>query len=162
MARDRVKSCPSCLKCGVDCSHFLAHVFERAGIPWPWAPTSVLIKATPKILERKFNLKVVTGGLAEARPGDMILQEGHMAMLVAKHGKKRWDWLHVNRSWVDGDSGVAGGIVLVRKSSLTGGPVLRVLRHSRIEDATSPIPGANRDVHVVDKKSNKGTARMRL
>jgi hypothetical protein len=161
-AKDRKKTCPSCLRCGVDCSHFLAHVFARADVPWPWAPTSVLIKASSDVLRRKFNLNVVHGGLADARPGDIILQEGHMSLLVAKRGRKRWDWLHVNRSWIDGDSSAAGGIVLVRNSPIRGGPVVRVLRHVKIQDPSLPNPGASRDVHIVDKKGNKGAARMRL
>lgn len=129
----RHRGCSVCQQCGMDCSHFVNRIYSDAGIPFPYASTKILKRSSPETIRRKYGLVYVGKDLAQARPGDLILKDKHIIMLIQMRGPRRGDILHVSRSI--SRKGV-GGVELVTDADVQrfSGRVVRIFRHELIVD----------------------------
>lgn len=125
--KNRLKACAPCRACGIDCSHFAARFFRAAGLDLPFASTAVLRKAKPAELRARFGLVDVGRNLADARPGDLLLHNRHLTILLRLHSDTRGDVLHSSRS---NKRGRMGGIEIARDKDLQRfrGRIVKILR----------------------------------
>lgn len=132
-ARAAKTVCAPCRACGVDCSHFVNRIFAEAGLPFPYLSTARLRSMRRGLLKAN-NLLDVGRDLRAARPGDLLLHERHIMLLVSLKTPTIGDYLHVNRPVKDGH---IGGIELVHDQDLRrlrGGRLLRILRHVMLDE----------------------------
>ncbi len=126
-SKERIKKCPECLKCGMDCSHFTAAVFRRAGLPSRYLTTETMINLHPSELFTKFHLKVIDSW--QLKPGDLLVYRGHVVMVERVSDPRRVDIVHAT-----GGKDLRGpGMGIQRERGVYfrdfRGPMLRVLRH---------------------------------
>jgi hypothetical protein len=126
--QERLKSCPMCLYCSLDCSHFLNHVFTKAGFSVPYLNTDTMLKETPERLKRLYRLQEVLVDVMYAEPGDLLVYFGHVVMLEKNDGNGRGDVIHATSGREL--KGPGAGIQRDRKANLKyfRGPLQRILR----------------------------------
>lgn len=131
--KNRLKTCPACKSCGIDCSHFAQRFFGEAGLTFPYKSTSQLRKMTAKDLREKLGLVDLGNDLRLARPGDILLHTQHMTILLKLHSATHGDVLHASRSY---KKGRIGGIEIARDKNLLRfrGRLLKVLRRVELMD----------------------------
>jgi hypothetical protein len=125
--------CAACQQCGMDCSHFVNRIYRDAGMAFPYASTKVLKRSSPDTIKRQYGLVYVGKDLTKARPGDLILKEKHIVMLLQMRSTHRGDILHVSRS--QSRRGV-GGVQMVLDTDVQrfSGRLVRIFRHELIVD----------------------------
>lgn len=130
--KERLKKCPVCSRCSLDCSHFTKLVFQRAGIEHPYMTTRDMVNLSPDQLRRKFGFLTVPVHSGAAIPGDLLVYKGHVVMLERKHGKDRGDVIHATGGKDIKEPGQ--GIQRERWADLLRfrGPLLRILRHQAL------------------------------
>jgi len=77
----RLKRCPECARCSLDCSHFTALVFKRAGAPYPYLETAAMLSLSGTALRRRYHLIDLGRDLDRAAPGDLLVYDGHVVLL---------------------------------------------------------------------------------
>lgn len=131
----RLKLCPVCAACSLDCSHFTAMVFKEAGAPYPYLDTATMLSLTPEGLARRYGLVDLGTATAAARPGDLLVYDGHVVMLEKVHaplaGKARHRGDIVHATGGKDVRGPGEGIQRERFIDLDTfrGPLRRILRH---------------------------------
>lgn len=127
----RHRGCSACQQCGMDCSHFVNRIYRDAGMDFPYASTKVLKRSSPETIRRKYGLVYVGKDLRAARPGDLILKDKHIVMLLQMRDGRHGDILHVSRSV--SRRGV-GGVELVTGVDVQtfSGRLVRIFRHEAI------------------------------
>lgn len=137
----RMKACPVCSECGIDCSHFANRVFGDAGLKFPYAATKELTRSSAAELKAKLSLVDIGNDPRDARAGDLILFNKHVVMVLASTGDGSGDILHVSRSVKRHGM---GGIEVVKGQKLAKfrGRILKILRHTRLHDGTTPVKRA--------------------
>ena len=145
--RQRVAICPSCQNCSLDCSHYIALVFKRAGLPIPYLDTATMLRLSPSQLLRRYRLLVVDDGVEAVQPGDLLVYRGHVAMAEAVRGQGYGDILHATSGRAV--KGGGHGVQRARQVPFHGvrGPVLRVLRHLSLQ-----MPGVKSTRHLQSRK----------
>lgn len=137
--KSRLKVCAPCRSCGIDCSHFATRFFREAGMDLPFATTGAMKRMTKSALKEKLGLVDVGRNLADARPGDILLHNHHMTILLKLHSATNGDVLHASRSY---KRGRLGGIEIARDKNLLRfrGRLIKILRRVELmdEDAASP------------------------
>jgi hypothetical protein len=126
----RFNRCGDCRKCGVDCSNFVNLLFAEAGLRFKFATTRTLNSLGQDFLKDQLGFVNVGQDLEVARPGDLVIEKGHVVMVIAVDTKLRTiDYIHSSR----GSRGrkPIGGIELRRGKSLDAlqKKTLRILRH---------------------------------
>jgi len=129
-AKERFSSCPVCLDCSLDCSHFTELVYRSAGLKYPYITTTQMLDLPTQKLLHQHNLRDV--GLDPSRflPGDLLVYRGHVVILEKLHGKDgRGDIIHATGG--RDLKGPGAGIQRERFVPLMSfrGSLLRVLRH---------------------------------
>ncbi|MEN9833999.1 MAG: hypothetical protein RL011_192 [Pseudomonadota bacterium] len=80
-ARARLKECPVCSDCSIDCSHFTALVYTSAGIPYPYIETARMLSLSSDALRQRYHLVDLGEDPARAEPGDLLVYDGHVVLL---------------------------------------------------------------------------------
>ena len=130
-SKNRLKKCPSCKNCSLDCSHFTQVVYKLAGLHTPYINTSLMLSIKPSLLLRKYNLATIPN-LSSSEPGDLLVYQGHVVILERRHPHFRGDIIHATGGK---DIKLPGqGIQRERNVSLVSfrGPLERILRHSSL------------------------------
>jgi cell wall-associated NlpC family hydrolase len=133
--RDRLTKCPICHRCGIDCSHFIHLVFNRAGFPFPYLDTRLMLTLRDNHLVNRYSLMPVSIDPFGAQPGDLLVYEGHVVLLEKLHRPVlglppiRGDIIHATGGKVIRTPGE--GIQRERFVELTHlrGPLRRILRY---------------------------------
>lgn len=154
LPKQRLRECPSCNHCSLDCSHFTQLVFDNAGLKAPYIDTATMLALSPAQLRSRYYL-IDKGSDAEAaRPGDLLVYRGHVILLIAKRGAGRGDIIHATGGKDIREPGQ--GIQRERLVQLDPfrGPLLRVLRHQELEPVPPPKPAepSQRRLRPVVKK----------
>lgn len=68
--------------CGLDCSNFVSHLLKNAGLKSKFATTATLLRENERVLWKKYAFIDVGNQLEDAKPGDLILKNGHVVMLI--------------------------------------------------------------------------------
>ena len=126
---ERLKACPSCNQCSLDCSHFTYEVFKQAGLTSRYLTTSMMNELDGRVLMKDFQLVDIGRRVERAIPGDLLVFEGHVVMLERKYPDQTGDVIHVTSGRDLRGPGL--GIQRERRASLAQfrGPLLRILRH---------------------------------
>ncbi|MEN9834765.1 MAG: hypothetical protein RL011_958 [Pseudomonadota bacterium] len=149
-------ACEACEQCGIDCSHFVHRLMSDAGLSYPYMATEKLRHMTQRAL-RSLNLVDIGRDLRKALPGDLLLQNSHVVLLLAKTGAGRGDVIHVNRSFKHGE---VGGIEVLRDTELSrvSGRVVRILRHTAlVPPATKASPAPVKPARLVARSGTPGS-----
>ncbi len=123
----RARGCAACRQCGMDCSHFVTRVYNDAGIKMPYASTNTLNHMSKQDLRDRFGLVDIGRQLSTAKPGDLLLHDRHITLLLKLRSDSYGDVLHASRS---NKKGRIGGVeVAVDKNLLRfRGRLRKILR----------------------------------
>lgn len=126
----RLRACPTCASCSLDCSHFTYEVFKLAGLRATYLTTSLMNSLGPDSLLKNYSLVDVGSRSQRALPGDLLVYDGHVVMLEKKHPSGLGDIIHVT----SGRDLRGPGLGIQRERHVAidqyRGPLLRVLRHA--------------------------------
>jgi len=128
----RFNTCPACRSCGIDCSSFVNRLFAEAGMRYRFADTRTLNHMKDGFLQEQYGFINMGDDLAVARPGDLILEKGHVVMVIdIDMTLGTIDYIHASRG---SKRTIVGGIELRRGVSLTRmqKDVVRILRHREL------------------------------
>lgn len=81
----RIQKCPVCLKCSIDCSHFVHLVFKMAGFYLPYLSTKEMLNYSAKRLFNNYKLLVIKN--SPAIVGDLLVYLGHVVILTKVRSK---------------------------------------------------------------------------
>lgn len=131
--KQRLKVCPTCSQCSLDCSHFTQMVYSRAGLAYPYLTTAQMLSLSAPELERKYGLIPVGYSSLEVIPGDMLVYNGHVIIVESLHPDRTADVIHATGG--KDLKGPGQGIQRERFAKLDSfrGELLRVLRHKKVE-----------------------------
>lgn len=128
----RLRVCPECNRCSLDCSHFTQIVFERAGIAHPYLTSKDMASLSPDRLEKGFGFLTLGAEAKAAQPGDLLVYKGHVAMVERRRDEGKGDVIHATGGRDIKEPGQ--GIQRERWADLEHfrGPLLRILRHKSL------------------------------
>jgi len=135
---DRFNICSACRDCGLDCSNFVSHLLTESGLKVKFASTSTLNRERTTSLEEKFGLIDMGEDLELAKPGDLLLKEGHVVVLIdIHHALGTLDFIHASRG---SKRTRVGGIELRRGTSIRKmqKEIVRILRHKDLFESEDP------------------------
>lgn len=129
----RYNRCAACRSCGIDCSNFVNRLFAEAGLKYRFADTRTLNASGQEFLQEQYGFINMGRDLLVARPGDLILERGHVMMVIAVDPTLGTiDYIHASR----GSRGrkPIGGIELRRGKPLekVQRDVVKILRHREL------------------------------
>ncbi len=81
----RLKTCPACRSCSLDCSHFTELVFREAGLPYPYLDTALMLGLSADRLKGSYGLLDLDVDLGRSAPGDLLVYDGHVVLLEKRH-----------------------------------------------------------------------------
>lgn len=81
----RLKTCPACSSCSLDCSHFTELVYREAGLPYPYLDTALMLGLSSEKLRGSYGLLDLGRELGRAAPGDLLVYDGHVVLLEKRH-----------------------------------------------------------------------------
>lgn len=153
----RLTACKVCQKCSIDCSHFTAEVFRQSGLKAPYLTTDMMRNLSSKTLQTNFNLMSLGQRLERAMPGDLIVYEGHVVMLLALKPSRSStqptlaDIIHSTSGREV--KGAGQGIQRARNVVLTDfkGPIKRILRHVSLSNELRKLAMKNQGVRKLEK-----------
>lgn len=128
----RLRICPECQRCSLDCSHFTQLVFERAGVAHPYLTSNDMVGLSPERLARNFGFLTLPAEVKSAQPADLLVYKGHVVMVERRHEDGRGDVIHATGGR---DIKAPGqGVQRERWADLAHfrGPLLRILRHKSL------------------------------
>ena len=129
----KLAACPSCQKCGLDCSHFILHVFKNAGLQTNYLTTAAMRSFSKKRLLNDFNWVDLGAKASRAMPGDLAVYPGHVVMVMKVDANNNSaDIIHVTSGR---DIKKAGEAVQAEHGvniQNFRGPLQRLLRHKDI------------------------------
>jgi cell wall-associated NlpC family hydrolase len=128
----RYNSCSACRSCGIDCSSFVNRLFAEAGMKYRFADTRTLNHMKDGFLQEQFGFINMGDDLSVARPGDLLLEKGHVVMVLdIDMTLGTIDYIHASRG---SKRTRVGGIELRRGASLARmqKDVVRILRHREL------------------------------
>jgi hypothetical protein len=137
MAQARLRVCPQCSHCSLDCSHFTKLVHAHAGFDYPYLTTQEMQSLANATLLNQYGFDIVGGGVEAAQPGDLLVYDGHVVILELKANSSTGDIIH---STGGKDLKGAGlGIQRERQVPLEQfrGPLRRILRRSPVHKIIS-------------------------
>jgi hypothetical protein len=158
--KKRRSACQVCKRCGVDCSHFVHRLMNEAGLDYPYLATQRL-KGMSAAHLRDYNLVDIGRDLRRARPGDLLLQDHHIVMLLAMNDLDEGDLIHVSRSIKHGR---VGGIEILRRMNIAHlrGKVVRILRHVALDSGSTDFPPIPNFRHIYPRTVGTGVTRLVL
>lgn len=134
-----------CKSCGVDCSNFTRIVYNRAGLDYPYLSSSDMIHTSKRKLYLKFGLVDLGKRLDLARPGDILVYKGHVALLERIFPNNKGDIIHASNTRTFKRTG--NGIHRRENVNLAKlrGPLIKILRHYKL--AYSQFPRLDESNH---------------
>jgi hypothetical protein len=154
--KQRLTTCKACQKCSIDCSHFTAEVFKKSGLKAPYLTTDMMQNLSSKKLKSNFNLMSLGQRLERAMPGDLIVYEGHVVMVLAlkpSRSPKQPILADIIHSTSGREvKGAGQGIQRARNVVLTDfkGPIKRILRHVSLSNELRKLAMKNQGVRRLD------------
>lgn len=138
--KNRLSACKPCQRCGIDCSHFVNMVYREAGLPYNYASTWELTHQSSEGLLDIYDLVDLGTNLFMSRPGDLLVYEKHMVMLVQTYRGGYGDFVHATR-FRGGDKLNLGGFRWDKNRNLKKlrGKLIRVLRHKAFFESWADI-----------------------
>jgi cell wall-associated NlpC family hydrolase len=136
---DRFNQCKACRECGLDCSNFVSHLLKNAGLKSKFATTATLLRENERVLWKKYAFIDVGNQLEDAKPGDLILKNGHVVMLIdIQQPLGTVDFIHASRG---SKRTQVGGIELRRGVSIKKiqRDTLRILRHKDLVEPNDSL-----------------------
>ena len=126
--KQRVRACPACKNCSLDCSHFVNLVYRRAGISMGYLTTHVMIDSSPRDLFRLYGLLDFAQDVDAIKPADLLVYRGHVVMVERVVSPGMVDIVHAT-----GGRDLRGpGMGIQRERRVLAqrfrGPLLRILR----------------------------------
>jgi hypothetical protein len=88
-AKKRLVACPVCSGCSLDCSHFTELVYRLSGVPYPYLDTKLMIGLSAERLRKNYSLIDLGDRPEFARPGDLLVYDGHVVMLEKLAGTSK-------------------------------------------------------------------------
>lgn len=127
--KERLRLCPVCSHCSLDCSHYIYEVFKQAGLSAVYLTTATMNDLDGENLIKSYHLMDIGTRIERSIPGDLLVYNGHVVMLEKKYKDGRGDIIHVTSGRDLRGPGL--GIQRERRAELQGfrGPLLRILRH---------------------------------
>jgi cell wall-associated NlpC family hydrolase len=128
----RFNTCPACRQCGIDCSGFVNRLFAEAKLKYRFASTAMLTGIKDGFLQEQYGFINMGKDLEVARPGDLILEKGHIVMVVdIDLTLGTVDFIHASRG---SKRTPVGGIELKRgmKIETLQKKVVRIMRHREL------------------------------
>ena len=126
---NKIARCPICAKCSLDCSHFIHHVFNQAGLRLPYLTTGQMLQLSPQRLQKVWHLVTMPHQLRLIRPLDLLVYKGHVVMVETVTRKGHGTIVHVTA----GKDLRGPGVALQRERQVEfahfRGPLRRILRH---------------------------------
>lgn len=134
-----------CQSCGVDCSNFTKFVYNQVGLDYPYLSSAEMIHISKRNLYIKYGLVDLGKNLDEARPGDLLVYKGHVAILERMLERKRGDIIHAASTRTYRKTG--NGIHRRKNANLANlrGPLVKILRHYKL--AYQEYPHLNDPYH---------------
>ena len=136
--KSKITRCTTCSKCSLDCSNFIHHVFNQAGLTMPYLTTKQMLQLSPQSLQKTWQLVTMPLQLRLIRPLDLLVYKGHVVMVESVSGKGRGTVVHVTA----GRELRGPGFALQRERQVEfahfRGPLHRILRHRRLIGAVQP------------------------
>ncbi len=136
--KSKIARCAACAKCSLDCSNFIHHVFNHAGLAMPYLTTKQMLQLSPQSLQKTWQLVTMPQQLRLIRPLDLLVYKGHVVMVEAVNAKGRGTIVHVTA----GRELRGPGVALQRERQVEfahfRGPLHRILRHRRLIRADTP------------------------
>jgi hypothetical protein len=96
----RLAECPMCARCSLDCTHFIARVYDLAGAHYPYIDTKTMLGLSARELKARYGLIDLGTDIAGADVGDILVYDGHAVLLERRHppvegaAKYRGDVVH--------------------------------------------------------------------
>ena len=132
MGKTAMANCTVCASCSLDCSHFIHHVFNRAGLSMPYLTTQQMLQLSPQRLQRGWRLVTMPQQVRLIRPLDLLVYKGHVVMVETVNSKGRGTIVHVTA----GRELRGPGAALQRERQVEfahfRGPLRRILRHRNL------------------------------
>ena len=141
----RLRVCPACNSCSLDCSHFTALVYAQAAVPYPYLDTSLMLSLSSLALRRRYQLVDLASDLSRAAIGDLLVYDGHVVILeriaAPTIGQEEWRGDVVHATGGREITGPGAGIQRARFADLAHfrGPLLRILRHAALAEPSTPL-----------------------
>ncbi len=130
--QSKSKTCAPCRECSLDCSNFVHQVFNHAGLTMPYLTTKQMLQLSPQTLQKVWHLVTMPKQLRLIRPLDLLVYEGHVAIVETVSGRGRGTVVHVTA----GRELRGPGVALQRARQVAfahfRGPLYRILRHRRL------------------------------
>jgi cell wall-associated NlpC family hydrolase len=141
----RLRACPECGRCSLDCSHFTQLVFERAGIQHPYLTSRDMVSLSGERLARDFGFTAMAPDPGSAIPGDLLVYKGHVVIVERRHTGGKGDVIHATGGRDIREPGQ--GIQRERWADLGHfrGPLLRILRHKSLVSSSQVAPTTPQD-----------------
>ena len=145
----RLVACPGCARCSLDCTHFIARVYDASGAHYPYIDTKTMLDLSAADLKRRYGLVDLGLDVAATLPGDILVYDGHAVMLERRHAPVegqppfRGDIVHATGGRAIRRPGE--GLQRERFVDLTAfrGPLRRILRHGILAGIpASELPAA--------------------
>lgn len=143
----RLIECPACSRCSLDCTHFIARVYDAAGAHYPYIDTKTMLQLSASALQHRYGLVDLGTDLPATLPGDILVYDGHAVLLERRHAPVegqalfRGDIVHATGGRAIRTPGE--GVQRERFVDLATfrGPLRRILRHSRLAGhASTDLP----------------------
>jgi hypothetical protein len=130
--KQRLSICPDCSACSLDCSHFVAWAFARAGAPFPYLPTDTMLNLSAEDLRRRYGLVDVGLDWQGLQPADLVVYNGHVVLVESVHKSDQATIVHSTSGREI--KGGGNGIQRARHVYLRDfrGPALRILRSVKL------------------------------
>lgn len=151
----RLRVCPRCADCSLDCSHFTELVFNKAGAPYPYLPTASMLELSTEALRQRYQLLDLGANAYSAGPGDLLVYDGHVVILERLHpALKKNDGLRGDVIHATGGRDIklpGQGIQRERFVEIAHlrGPLRRILRHEALA-AISPFAPLMPELQAVE------------
>lgn len=151
----RLRVCPPCADCSLDCSHFTELVFNKAGAPYPYLPTASMLELSSEALRQRYQLLDLGSNAYGAGPGDLLVYDGHVVILERLHpALQKGDGLRGDVIHATGGRDIklpGQGIQRERFVEIAHlrGPLRRVLRHEALA-AMTPFAPQMREAREVE------------
>ena len=92
----KVEACPQCQKCGLDCSHFILHVFKNSGLDTSYLTTAAMRTFLGRNFSDLYNLIDLGSSETRVMSGDLAVYPGHVVLVTKVYPETlKADIIHV-------------------------------------------------------------------
>jgi len=159
--KKRFESCKACQKCGMDCSHLVNRIFDKADLHVPYGSTRDLLNRNTRDLARLYSLINIGSNSAKARAGDLILYPKHIVLLLDNNQDGTGSIVHATAK----KKNTKYGGILIETINLNkyAGGIKKILRHRKMVEMAemgAPIPNAPKTAFLDTENESFLTAEL--